>query len=77
LDGVKFVIDTGLCKLKVYNPKIGMDALFRSYAGGAMRNAAIGSITETLQESTQTWKISLQQSREIAQDHQPTTTTPK
>lgn len=27
LDGVKFVIDTGLCKLKVYNPKIGMDAL--------------------------------------------------
>ncbi len=27
MDGVKFVIDTGLCKLKVYNPKIGMDAL--------------------------------------------------
>ena len=27
LDGVKFVIDTGFCKLKVYNPKIGMDAL--------------------------------------------------
>lgn len=27
LDGVKYVIDTGLCKLKVYNPKIGMDAL--------------------------------------------------
>jgi pre-mRNA-splicing factor ATP-dependent RNA helicase DHX38/PRP16 len=27
LEGVKFVIDTGLCKLKVYNPKIGMDAL--------------------------------------------------
>lgn len=27
LDGVSFVIDTGLCKLKVYNPKIGMDAL--------------------------------------------------
>ena len=27
LDGVKFVIDTGLSKLKVYNPKIGMDAL--------------------------------------------------
>ena len=23
----KYVIDTGLCKLKVYNPKIGMDAL--------------------------------------------------
>ena len=27
LDGVKYVIDTGLCKLKVYNPKISMDAL--------------------------------------------------
>ena len=27
LDGVKFVIDTGLCKLKCFNPKIGMDSL--------------------------------------------------
>jgi pre-mRNA-splicing factor ATP-dependent RNA helicase DHX38/PRP16 len=27
LDGVKFVIDTGYCKLKVFNPRIGMDAL--------------------------------------------------
>ena len=27
LDGVRFVVDTGYCKLKVYNPKIGMDAL--------------------------------------------------
>lgn len=27
LDGVKYVIDTGFCKLKVYNPRIGMDAL--------------------------------------------------
>jgi pre-mRNA-splicing factor ATP-dependent RNA helicase DHX38/PRP16 len=27
LDGVKYVIDSGFCKLKVYNPKIGMDAL--------------------------------------------------
>lgn len=27
LDGVKFVVDSGFCKLKVYNPKIGMDAL--------------------------------------------------
>ena len=23
LDGVRYVIDTGFCKLKVYNPKIG------------------------------------------------------
>lgn len=27
LDGVKYVVDSGFCKLKVYNPKIGMDAL--------------------------------------------------
>lgn len=27
LDGVKYVVDTGFCKLKVYNPKIGMDSL--------------------------------------------------
>lgn len=27
LDGVRYVIDTGFCKLKVYNPRIGMDAL--------------------------------------------------
>ena len=27
VDGVKYVIDSGFCKLKVFNPKIGMDAL--------------------------------------------------
>lgn len=27
LDGVKYVVDAGYCKLKVFNPKIGMDAL--------------------------------------------------
>ncbi|KAJ8598522.1 hypothetical protein CTAYLR_001315 [Chrysophaeum taylorii] len=27
VDGVKYVVDAGYCKLKVYNPKIGMDAL--------------------------------------------------
>ena len=27
VDGVKFVIDSGFCKLKVYNPRIGMDTL--------------------------------------------------
>eukprot|EP01119_Soliformovum_irregulare_P011448 TRINITY_DN2865_c0_g1_i1.p1 TRINITY_DN2865_c0_g1~~TRINITY_DN2865_c0_g1_i1.p1 ORF type:complete len:1109 (-),score=401.60 TRINITY_DN2865_c0_g1_i1:141-3467(-) len=27
VDGIYYVIDTGFCKLKVYNPKIGMDAL--------------------------------------------------
>ena len=27
VDGIMYVIDCGYCKLKVYNPKIGMDAL--------------------------------------------------
>ena len=27
VDGIMFVIDAGYCKLKVYNPRIGMDAL--------------------------------------------------
>ncbi|CAG7822439.1 unnamed protein product [Allacma fusca] len=27
VDGIMFVIDSGYCKLKVYNPRIGMDAL--------------------------------------------------
>lgn len=27
VDGIIFVIDSGYCKLKVYNPRIGMDAL--------------------------------------------------
>nr|CAG4707766.1 unnamed protein product [Naegleria fowleri] len=27
VDGILYVIDTGFCKLKVYNPKVGMDAL--------------------------------------------------
>lgn len=27
VDGIIFVIDAGYCKLKVYNPRIGMDAL--------------------------------------------------
>lgn len=27
VSGIKYVVDSGLCKLKVYNPRIGMDAL--------------------------------------------------
>ena len=27
VDGIRYVIDSGFCKLKVYNPKIGMDTL--------------------------------------------------
>ena len=27
VDGVRYVVDCGYCKLKVYNPRVGMDAL--------------------------------------------------
>lgn len=27
VDGIKYVIDCGYCKLKVFNPRIGMDSL--------------------------------------------------
>lgn len=27
VDGIMYVVDAGYCKLKVYNPRIGMDAL--------------------------------------------------
>ena len=27
VDGIKYVVDCGYCKLKVYNPRVGMDAL--------------------------------------------------
>lgn len=27
IDGVKYVVDSGFCKLKTYNPRLGMDAL--------------------------------------------------
>jgi len=27
VDGIQIVIDAGYCKLKLFNPKIGMDAL--------------------------------------------------
>lgn len=27
VDGIMFVVDSGFCKLKVFNPRIGMDSL--------------------------------------------------
>ena len=27
VDGIRYVVDTGFCKLKVYNPRVGMDTL--------------------------------------------------
>lgn len=34
--------------------KVGMDALFRNYAGGRLKNYVMGAVTETIQETTQT-----------------------
>jgi pre-mRNA-splicing factor ATP-dependent RNA helicase DHX38/PRP16 len=45
LDGIIYVIDTGLAKVKVYNPKIGMDALQVapvSQAGARQRSGRAG-----------------------------------
>ena len=47
LDGVKFVVDTGYCKLKVYNPKIGMDALQVSPISQANANQRSGRAGRT------------------------------
>ena len=40
-----YVVDTGYCKLKVYNPRIGMDALQVtpiSQANGSQRSGRAG-----------------------------------
>ena len=42
LDRVKFVIDIGFCKLKVYNPKIGMDVLLETPISQASANQRSG-----------------------------------
>ena len=47
LDGVKYVIDSGLCKLKVYNPKIGMDSLQVSPISKANANQRSGRAGRT------------------------------
>ena len=42
VDGIKYVIDAGYCKLKVYNPKIGMDALQMTPISQANSNQRAG-----------------------------------
>ncbi|CAO3665843.1 unnamed protein product [Rhizopus stolonifer] len=45
VDGIMYVVDTGYCKLKVYNPRIGMDALQVtpiSQANGNQRSGRAG-----------------------------------
>ena len=47
VDGVKFVIDSGFSKLKVYNPKIGMDTLYITPISKANANQRKGRAGRT------------------------------
>jgi pre-mRNA-splicing factor ATP-dependent RNA helicase DHX38/PRP16 len=47
VDGIRYVIDTGFCKLKVYNPKIGMDALLVTPISRANANQRSGRAGRT------------------------------
>ena len=47
VDGVRFVIDSGFCKLKVYNPKIGMDTLYITPISRANANQRKGRAGRT------------------------------
>lgn len=48
LDGIRYVIDCGLCKVKIYNPKIGMDSLQItpiSQANASQRSGRAGRVS--------------------------------
>ena len=47
VDGIKYVVDSGYSKLKVYNPKIGMDALQLTPASQANANQRSGRAGRT------------------------------
>jgi pre-mRNA-splicing factor ATP-dependent RNA helicase DHX38/PRP16 len=47
VDGIKYVIDSGYCKLKVYNPKIGMDSLLVTPESQANANQRAGRAGRT------------------------------
>ena len=47
VDGIKYVIDSGFCKLKVYNPKIGMDTLLVTPVSVANANQRAGRAGRT------------------------------
>jgi pre-mRNA-splicing factor ATP-dependent RNA helicase DHX38/PRP16 len=47
VDGVKYVIDSGFCKLKVFNPKIGMDTLYITPISRANANQRKGRAGRT------------------------------
>lgn len=47
IDGIKYVIDSGFCKLKTYNPKLGMDALLLCPASQSSANQRAGRAGRT------------------------------
>jgi len=47
VDGIRYVIDSGFCKLKVYNPNIGMDALLVTPISKANANQRSGRAGRT------------------------------
>lgn len=47
VDGILYVIDTGFCKMKVYNPKVGMDALQVAPISQASANQRTGRAGRT------------------------------
>ena len=47
VDGIRYVIDSGYCKLKVYNPRIGMDALQVTPCSQANANQRAGRAGRT------------------------------
>lgn len=47
IDGIKYVVDAGYCKLKTYNPRLGMDALLMCPASQAAVNQRAGRAGRT------------------------------
>jgi len=47
VDGIRYVIDSGYCKLKVYNPRIGMDSLLLTPISQASANQRAGRAGRT------------------------------
>lgn len=47
IDGIKYVIDAGYCKLKTYNPRLGMDALLLCPASQSSVNQRAGRAGRT------------------------------
>ena len=56
VDGIIYVIDTGYVKMKVYNPKMGMDALTVRTCPQNQNSAAAPSLLPVPDSSLLTWR---------------------